>query len=111
MFDPSPVHIILLLVIVLLIFGTKKLPEVGRSLGRGIREFRGSVTGQETHAPVSPPSEAQTSATPPTGPAAADEALSRLEPKEAVAAKQAPPAPTPEVAVAEEAERSGAPGA
>jgi len=76
-FDPSPIHIVLLILIVLLIFGTKKLPEVGRSLGRGIREFKGSVTGQETHAPISSPSEAHTSATPATGPAAADEALSR----------------------------------
>jgi sec-independent protein translocase protein TatA len=61
-FDPSPLHIILLLLIVLLLVGTKKLPEVGRSLGRGIREFRGSVTGHETHAPVSPPSEPAASA-------------------------------------------------
>ena len=47
MFDPSPIHIVLLLLIVLLIFGTKRLPEIGRSLGRGIREFKGSVTGEE----------------------------------------------------------------
>jgi len=46
-FDPSPIHIVLLLLIVLLIFGTKRLPEMGRSLGRGIREFKGSVTGDD----------------------------------------------------------------
>ncbi len=57
MFDPSPIHIILLLAVVLLIFGTKKLPEVGRSLGRGIREFKGSVTGVE--APAAQPETAQ----------------------------------------------------
>jgi sec-independent protein translocase protein TatA len=55
-FDPSPIHIVLLLLIVLLIFGTKRLPEIGRSLGRGIREFKGSVTGED---------ERRTSAQPP----------------------------------------------
>ena len=56
MFDPSPIHIVLLLLIVLLIFGTKRLPEIGRSLGRGIREFKGSVTGEDERAtrPQSP---------------------------------------------------------
>ena len=55
MFDPSPIHIVLLLLIVLLIFGTKRLPEIGRSLGRGIREFKGSVTGDDERATPSPP--------------------------------------------------------
>lgn len=35
-----------MLVIVLIIFGPKRLPELGRSMGRGIREFRGSVSGE-----------------------------------------------------------------
>lgn len=35
-----------MLVIVLIIFGPKRLPELGRSLGRGIREFRGSISGE-----------------------------------------------------------------
>lgn len=35
-----------MLVIALVIFGPKKLPELGRSLGRGIREFRGSIEGK-----------------------------------------------------------------
>ncbi len=38
-------EIIIVLVLVLIIFGPKRLPELGRSLGNGIREFRGSVTG------------------------------------------------------------------
>jgi sec-independent protein translocase protein TatA len=37
--------ILLLLVIVLLLFGAKRLPEFGRSLGKGIREFKGSLSG------------------------------------------------------------------
>ncbi len=41
-------EIIILLVIVLLIFGPKRLPDLGRSLGRGMREFKDSVTGKDT---------------------------------------------------------------
>jgi sec-independent protein translocase protein TatA len=37
--------ILLLLLIVLLLFGAKRLPEFGRSLGKGIREFKGSLSG------------------------------------------------------------------
>lgn len=36
-----------MLVIVLIIFGPKRLPELGRSMGRGIREFRGSISGDK----------------------------------------------------------------
>jgi len=36
----SPVHLLILLVIILLLFGAKCLPEMGRSLGQGIREFK-----------------------------------------------------------------------
>ncbi len=35
-----------MLVVVLLIFGPKRLPEMGRSLGRGMREFKDSITGK-----------------------------------------------------------------
>ena len=34
------------LIIALIVFGPKRLPELGRSLGKGIREFKGSVTGE-----------------------------------------------------------------
>jgi sec-independent protein translocase protein TatA len=37
--------ILLILLIVLLLFGAKRLPEFGRSLGKGIREFKGSLSG------------------------------------------------------------------
>ena len=43
----GPWELILLLIVVLLVFGPKRLPEMGRSLGRGIREFKDSVTGQD----------------------------------------------------------------
>src|SRR5262249_5340017 len=54
-FDPSPIHIVLLLLIILLIFGTRRLPEMGRSLGRGIREFKSSVTGEDEREARRPP--------------------------------------------------------
>jgi sec-independent protein translocase protein TatA len=41
----GPLEIIVVLIIVLIVFGPKRLPEMGRSLGRGIREFKNSVTG------------------------------------------------------------------
>lgn len=44
----NPVHIAFLLVIVLLVFGAKRLPEMGHSLGAGLRGFKESLTG-ETH--------------------------------------------------------------
>lgn len=43
----GPLEIIVVLVIALIVFGPKRLPELGRSLGKGIREFRGSVSGAD----------------------------------------------------------------
>ena len=47
MWTPGPLEIIIILVIVLVIFGPKRLPDLGRSLGRGMREFKDSVTGKD----------------------------------------------------------------
>lgn len=44
---PGPLELVVILVIALVIFGPKRLPELGGSLGKGIREFRTSVTGKE----------------------------------------------------------------
>jgi sec-independent protein translocase protein TatA len=43
----SPVHLLLLLLIILLIFGGKRLPEMGRSLGRGISELKEGLNTKE----------------------------------------------------------------
>jgi sec-independent protein translocase protein TatA len=43
----GPLELAIVLIIALVIFGPRKLPELGRSLGRGIREFRSSVSGKE----------------------------------------------------------------
>jgi sec-independent protein translocase protein TatA len=40
-------EILIILVVLLLLFGAKRLPEMGRSLGRGMREFKDAVTGDE----------------------------------------------------------------
>jgi len=48
----QPWHIVLILLIALLLFGGKRLPEIGRSLGTGMREFKDSITG---NTPPEPP--------------------------------------------------------
>ena len=48
-------QLLIVLVIVLVIFGAKRLPEVGRSLGSGMREFKDSVTGKDHDDIVSDP--------------------------------------------------------
>ncbi len=49
----QPGHLLIILVIALLIFGPGKLPELGSSLGRGIREFKRTVDGTDDQAPAS----------------------------------------------------------
>lgn len=63
----GPTEIILLLLVALLLFGAKRLPEIGRSLGSGMREFKDSVTGtgkpeatQAAELPPAPPDPAVT---------------------------------------------------
>ena len=72
-------HIILLLLIALLLFGGKRLPEMGRSLGHGMREFKDAVTGSSPPPSEDPPTPelpaastmaAQPTATEPTATAA-----------------------------------------
>jgi sec-independent protein translocase protein TatA len=48
----GPTEIILLLLVALLLFGAKRLPEIGRSLGTGMREFKDSVTGNSKPEPT-----------------------------------------------------------
>jgi sec-independent protein translocase protein TatA len=62
-------EIIIILVVLLLLFGAKRLPEMGRSLGRGMREFKDAVTGNEPTQPelTTPPPPATQA--PPASPA------------------------------------------
>jgi TatA/E family protein of Tat protein translocase len=42
----GPMEVLVVLIIALVVFGPKRLPDLGHSLGKGIREFKGSVTGE-----------------------------------------------------------------
>jgi sec-independent protein translocase protein TatA len=53
----NPLHIAFLVVILLLVFGAKRLPEIGRSLGSGMREFKSSVTGEDNSHQTLPPAQ------------------------------------------------------
>ena len=43
----GPMELIVVLAIALMVLGPKRLPDAGRSLGRGIREFKGAITGHD----------------------------------------------------------------
>jgi sec-independent protein translocase protein TatA len=47
----NPLHIAFLLILLLLVFGAKRLPEMGRSLGSGMRGFKDTLSGEATHTP------------------------------------------------------------
>ena len=73
----TPVHLIFLLLLALLLFGAKRLPEIGRSLGTGMREFKDSVTSHddkvETRSELPPPAAAPVApVAPETAPVAAE---------------------------------------
>jgi sec-independent protein translocase protein TatA len=59
----QPTHLIFVLVVALLVLGPKRLPEAGRALGKGIRDFKSAIGGEEDHssglpteaAPAPPP--------------------------------------------------------
>jgi sec-independent protein translocase protein TatA len=58
----NPLHLLIILVVVLMVFGAKKLPEMGRSLGEGMRGFRDGIKAEEAKPAevpaVTPPPEA-----------------------------------------------------
>ncbi|MFL5826763.1 MAG: twin-arginine translocase TatA/TatE family subunit [Thermoleophilaceae bacterium] len=43
----GPLELVVILIVALLVLGPKKLPEVGRSVGRGLREFKDAISGEE----------------------------------------------------------------
>ncbi len=80
----NPLHIAFLVVILLLVFGAKRLPEIGRSLGSGMREFKSSITGEDNSHQTLPPAQQHQQEPPP---------VTAAPPVPASAA--APPAPAP----------------
>ena len=85
----NPLHIALIVVLVLLVFGARRLPEIGRSLGSGMREFKEAVTGE---------SKPQSSSTPTLG--AGEQPIAQPQPQpqspapEPVATHASPGAPS-----------------
>ncbi|HEY7836806.1 MAG TPA: twin-arginine translocase TatA/TatE family subunit [Solirubrobacteraceae bacterium] len=78
----NPLHIAFLVVILLLVFGAKRLPEIGRSLGSGMREFKDSISGESKQ----PPTLNQgTPAQPPAQPQQAQQAAPAQPPAQAPA--------------------------
>jgi len=62
----NPLHLVFLLVILLLVFGAKRLPEMGRSLGSGLRGFKESISGESSvHSPEITAAVAEPAATSP----------------------------------------------
>jgi sec-independent protein translocase protein TatA len=71
----NPLHIAFLLILLLLVFGAKRLPEMGRSLGSGMRGFKDSLSGDSTHTHevAHTPLAAAPEAAPAAAPAAAEQ--------------------------------------
>lgn len=56
---PGILEIVLLVIVLLLIFGARRLPEIGRGLGSGFRSFKEGVTGKDELEPGEPPSDSR----------------------------------------------------
>jgi sec-independent protein translocase protein TatA len=67
----NPIHIAFLLILLLLVFGAKRLPEMGRSLGTGMRGFKDSLSGEHTEPSLSGPEQQPTPITAHNAPAPA----------------------------------------
>ena len=79
----GPLEIAIVLIIVLIIFGPKRLPELGQSMGRGIREFKNSISGdKDKDSPEEKRRELQANESQPTQPAAGTTADKTAEPVE-----------------------------
>lgn len=83
----NPLHIAFLVVILLLVFGAKRLPEIGRSLGGGMREFKESISGESKQQPALTPTAQQ--------PAPPAQQAPVAQPQQPPVAQPAPPAQAP----------------
>jgi sec-independent protein translocase protein TatA len=68
-----PWEILLILLVLLLVFGAKRLPEMGRSLGRGMREFKDTLTGDDDKPAAPPPASLPSAPSEPASPAHPEE--------------------------------------
>ncbi len=60
--------LILILIVALLVFGPKRLPEIGRSLGKGMREFKDSISGHQDDEKAELPARSSDESPPPPSP-------------------------------------------
>jgi sec-independent protein translocase protein TatA len=67
----QPWHLIILAVVAFLLFGAKRLPELGKGLGEGLKGFKEGIRGVSDPPPPTPPNVNQQNTTPPPPPAAA----------------------------------------
>jgi sec-independent protein translocase protein TatA len=94
----NPLHIALVLIVVLMVFGAKRLPEMGKSMGQGLRGFKDSLQGNDAPeglaaSPVLTTAVAEPVATPVATPAATPVAATVGSPiPSPVAAQGTPPA-------------------
>jgi sec-independent protein translocase protein TatA len=93
----NPLHIAFLVVILLLVFGARRLPEIGRSLGSGMREFKESISGESKPAQAALPQAAQPQPQPPA-------AQTQPQPPAAQPAPAAPQQPAEPAQPAEQAQ-------
>jgi sec-independent protein translocase protein TatA len=94
MFRNPLIDAAVVLIVVLLIFGPKRLPMLGRSLGQGMREFKDSITGHSKDEEDELPELTESTALPQAAPTAIPQAAPTATPQPA-AAPAPPPAPTP----------------
>jgi sec-independent protein translocase protein TatA len=104
----QPTHLLFILVIALLVLGPKRLPEVGRSLGRGLRDFREAMSGEGDHAGFM--TESTVSARPapvePAAPITPAEPVPPAESPEPTEAPEPPPLAAAATAISEPTEHS-----
>ena len=97
-FNVGPLELVIVLVIALLVIGPKRLPEMGNSLGKTIREFRNASTDISDAVSLEPeakPAAQQATATPPTAPVAAPAASAAVAAEAPAPVPAEAPAPAP----------------
>jgi sec-independent protein translocase protein TatA len=62
----SPMHLLIIAVVILVLFGGRKIPEVMKGLGQGVREFKEGMRGDQPAPPTSTPTPPATNAPPST---------------------------------------------
>jgi sec-independent protein translocase protein TatA len=60
----SPMHLLIIAVVILVLFGGRKIPEVMRGLGQGVREFKEGMRGDQTNQPNTPTTPPPSTSTP-----------------------------------------------